>query len=146
MEGLQNLWTSVSLGSVSCSDFVTLGHKLSMHHAERTYSHLKTSRKEKLLWMHHYAVAFIIYASFFFHLKLHSAVVVVRSWILFCSSCLVWGSAFSTRWWGDPDSQGCLVNAVLMHCFQSHRLASLVLARRCYFLSCSSVSDRCIYQ
>lgn len=46
---------------------------------------------------------------------------------------------------GDPDSQGCLVNAELMHCFQSPWLASFRLARQWYFPS-SSVSDRCICQ
>lgn len=61
------------LCSVSCSDFFTLGHQLSVHHAGRTYSHLKTPRKESFPWMHRCAIAFIIYASFLLHFRLPSA-------------------------------------------------------------------------
>lgn len=135
LEGLQNLWTSDSPDSVSGSDFFTLGHKLPMHHAERMDSHLKTHRKQKLLWMHRSAVAFnlcLLLASL-----QAPALVVVRSWSPFCSSCLIWGSAFSMWWQGDPDSQGCPRNAMLALLSQS--LVSTSQQDNVIFFACSWV-------
>lgn len=63
------------------------------------------------------------------------ALVVVRNWSPFCSSCLIWGFAFSLWWQGDPDSQGCPSSAVLMLCFHSPCLAHLIPARQFYSLS-----------